>query len=288
MVALLTTIRASPFFGSPVGRQRGKSAVVGLLALGVLIAVDEVVVRSLSDATYLELYLTYGALANLVIVVFTLAWSDKLERHASLISAHPLEYLGGHVGLGTALGVAFSAAVSPGRGQYKAMLDAQARAKEALGEDNPQLREAAANPALAQSPVLANLTQRLVEAEAAFRSSLRDLDLPWIPIGLGFLDFVITMTIALVLALGMLAWLVFVMPAQYFVYLLAGAPAREALGSPRRALVRVTRGQIEAVRIPKQEPIPAGYSESGISARPVTLTASLAAIMLFTLSRLLT
>jgi hypothetical protein len=286
MVALLTKVRNSPLLGSPVGRQRAKSAVVGLVVLGGVIAVDELVIRAVSDTSYLELYVTYGVLANLVIVVFTLAWSDKLERHASLISAHPMEYLGGNIDLGTALGEAFSAAVSPGRAQYKALLDAQARARDELGEDNPQLREAAANPALAQSPALAEIVQRLVTAEENFRNSLRDL--PWVPIGLGYLDFVITLAFALVLALGMIAWLVLVVPAQYFVYLVAGAPAREALASPRRAWVKVTRGQIEIVRAPKQQDIPDGYSESGISAKPITLTASLAAIILFALSRLLT
>lgn len=285
MVALLTKVRGSPFLGSPLGQQRTKSAVVGLLALGGLIAVDEIVIRAVSDTTYLELYVTYGALANLVIVVFTLAWSDKLERHASLISAHPMEYLGGHVGLGSALGVALSAAIAPGRQQYKAMLDAQARARTELGDDNPQLREAAANPALAQFPELAALTQRLVTADENLRRGLRDL--PWVPIGLGFLDFLITLALVPMLVLGLLAWLALIVPAQYFVYLIAGAPAREALASPRRAWVRVTRGEIEVVRAPKDQDIPAGYSESGISAKPVTLTASLAAIILFALSRLL-
>jgi hypothetical protein len=284
MVALLTKVRDSPLLGSPLGRQRTKSAVVGFVVLGGVIAVDELVLRAVSDTSYLELYLTYGALANLLIVVFTLAWSDKLERHASLISAHPMEYLGGNVSLGMALGEAFSAAVSPGRTQYKALLEAQARARDQLGEDNPQLREAAANPAL--PPAAAEIAQRMVTAEENFRNSLRDL--PWVPIGLGYLDFVITLAFALVLAFGMVAWLVLVVPAQYFVYLIAGAPAREALASPRRAWVKVTRGQIEIVGAPKQEDIPDEYSESGISAKPITLTASLAVIILFALNRLLT
>ena len=155
MVALLSKVRGSPLLGSPLGRQRTKSAVVGLVVLGGVIAVDELVIRAVSDTSYLELYLTYGALANLVIVVFTLAWSDELQRHASLISAHPMEYLGGNVDLATALGVAFSAAVSPGRAQYRAMLDMQARARDQLGDDDPQLREAASSPTMAQFPALA-------------------------------------------------------------------------------------------------------------------------------------
>jgi hypothetical protein len=286
MVALLTKVRDTPLLGSPLGRKRTKSAVVGLVVLGGVIAVDDLVIRVVSDTSYLELYLTYGALANLVIVVFTLAWSDALERHASLISAHPMEYLGGNVDLGTALGEAFSAAVSPGRAQYKAMLDMQARARDQLGDDDPQLREAAANPALAQFPALAAAAQQMVTVGDKLRHSLSDL--PWVPIGLGFLDFVITLVFALALALVMIAWLVLVVPAQYFVYLIAGAPAREALASPRRAWVKVARGQIELVRAPKEQDIPDGYSESGISAKPITLTASLAAIILFALSRLVT
>src|SRR3954447_14813243 len=206
MIALLPKVRESPLLASPLGRQRTTSAVAGVVVLCGVIALDELVIRAVSDTSYLELYLTYGALANLLIVVFTLAWSDKLERHASLISAHPMEYLGGNVDLGTALGMAFSAAVSPGHAQYKAMLDAQAQARDKLDADNPQLREAAANPALAQSPALAESAQRMVTAAESLRKSLGDL--PWVPIGLGHLDFVITLAFALVLALGMVAWLV--------------------------------------------------------------------------------
>jgi len=286
MVALLTKLRDSSLVGSPVGRQRAKSAVVGLVVLGGVVAADELVIRTASETSYLELFLTYGALANLVTVVLALAWSDKLERHASLISAHPMEYLGGSVDLVTALGEAFSAAIFPGRAQYKALLDAQARARDELGEGNPGLREAAASPALAQSPALAESVRRMVTAEENLRKSLGDL--PWIPIGLGYLDFAITLACALVLALALIAWLVLIVPAQYFVYLIAGAPAREALASPRRAWVRVTRGQIEIASAPKQQDIPDEYSESGISAKPITLTASLAAIILFALSRVLT
>ena len=285
MVALLTKARASQFLGSPLGRQRPESAVVGVVALGGLIAVDEIVVRAVSDTTYLDLYVSYGALANLVIVVFTLAWSEQLERHTSLISAHPMEYLGGQVALGLALGTALRAAVAPGHRQYKAMLDMQARTRAQLDDDNPQLRKAAANPTIAQSPALGPATQRMLAAAENLRRSLSDL--PWVPIGLGFLDSVLTLVFALALTLGMIAWLVLVVPAQYVVYLIAGAPAREAVASPQRALVRVARGEIEVDLASKQKDIPEGFSESGISARPVTLTASLAAIMLFALSRLL-
>ena len=121
MVALLTKLRDSSLVGSPVGRQRAKSAVVGLVVLGGVVAADELVIRTASETSYLELFLTYGALANLVTVVLALAWSDKLERHASLISAHPMEYLGGSVDLVTALGEAFSAAIFPGRAQWHAL-----------------------------------------------------------------------------------------------------------------------------------------------------------------------
>jgi hypothetical protein len=293
MDSILTKVRDSPLLGSPLGRQRTRSALVGVAALAGVIAIDELAVRALSDTTYLELYLTYGALANLVIVVFTLAWSDQLERHASLISAHPIEYLGGHVYVGSMLWAALSAAVSPGHRQYREMLDTQARAVESAPGVARLAHEAAAiaqrDDPTGTNPLNTALAAINEEMAASVEKQARAWrDLPWVPIGLGFLDHVITMAIALVLSLGLLAWTALVVPAQYFVYVIAGAPAREALSSPQRVWLKVTRGAIEFDKTPKVRGIPDGASESGISTKPVTLTAALAAIMLFALSRLLT
>jgi hypothetical protein len=109
--------------------------------------------------------------------------------------------------------------------------------------------------------------------------------LPWVPIGLGVIDFVMSLVLGLGLLLALAAWLLLVVPAQYFVYLVAGAPAREAVASPERAWTRVTRGEIMVRSDSKDAEIPEGASESDFSAKPLTFTAALAAVLLFVLQQ---
>jgi hypothetical protein len=81
------------------------------------------------------------------------------------------------------------------------------------------------------------------------------------------------------------AWLTVVAPLQYFVNLVTGAPARYALASPRRTWIErgketttITRGPFEAV--------PEGAEQIGLARRPVSLTSTITAGLLFGVSQL--
>jgi hypothetical protein len=248
---------------------------VTLVALAGLIALDELLVRALFDSHYLSLYLRYGALSNLVVVLFVLAWGD-IERHTSLISAHPTEYSAGYISVSLALFASWGALIAPGRKQRAQSLAAQSQLRAALAAQLAKLREAAGAwpPATQQAERLEQLT-----------SSQKPL--PWVPIGLGAIDFVMSLVLGLGLLLALAAWVLLVVPAQYFVYLVAAAPARQAVGSPERAWARVARGEIMVRSDSKDHEIPEGATESGFSAKPVTFTAALAAALVFALQQIL-
>jgi hypothetical protein len=254
-------------------------AVVCLAAFGGAIALNDLLVRALFDKDYVSLYLSYGALTNLVVVLFFLAWGNEVERHTSLISAHPAEYLAGNVALGMALMQAWRALIAPGRKQYAQSLTAQANLRAATAVLTETLRVLAARETRASAEA-ARIADSIEQAEGARRK------LPWVPIGLGFIDFVLSFVLGLGLLLALVAWLLLVVPPQYFVYLVAGAPAREAVASPERASLRVTRGEIMVVSESKEQEIAEGATESGYSAKPVTFTAALAAVLLFALNQL--
>lgn len=282
MPALLDKVRASALHTEPPARQRIKSAVVGLAGFAALIAVNSVVIQVLFDQDYLRLYLSYGAVLNLVVLLFTLAWGDALERHTSLISAHPIEYLAGNVALGVAIGGAGGALLLPGRKQFEREVAAGAEIRAANARLKKQLRAIGAMP---NAGKLGDELERLASSTDDPDGTEREL--PRTPLDLGFVDAVISLVLVACVLLTLVAWVLLVVPVQYFVYLIAGAPAREALGSPARAWLRVTREQIVVTTDSKFREIPAGATESGYSAKPITLTAAFAAVLLFALDRLL-
>jgi hypothetical protein len=106
------------------------------------------------------------------------------------------------------------------------------------------------------------------------------------PIGLGLLDELVTVLASVAFLAAFVAWLLVVAPLQYVVYLVAGAPAREALASAFRAWALVTdRGLAAGVSL-KRRPMRPDAIESGFSAQPVAFTAAVAAALLFALSKL--
>lgn len=234
-------------------------AVVGLVVLVAALVVDELVVRALLDERHLDLYIRYGALTSLVVVLFTLAWSDQVERLTGLVSAHPTEYLRAYLALGGAIGIAGGAALSSG---------AKAFASELVRQRGQEL----ASPAPLGTPVAP------WERPAG--------EVPTIPRGLGFLDTLLGALQLFGLLFVFVAWLVLIVPAQYFVYLVTGAPARLALVSPARAWVRVDGDEIQADVLHKRRALPVAAIESGFSTKPVTFTAALTAVALFALSEL--
>jgi hypothetical protein len=270
-------------------RQRVVSAVVGLAVLGGIVVLNQVVVRALFDADYLDLYLQYGALANLAVVLILLAWSDEVERLTGLISAHPPEYVASYAMLGSGMLDGWGSSLAGGRAQYARELDAvydlraeQAEAPARMAPHQQQLRElAAADPSGMAARGLA-LSDRVVEQAEEAKKTRDPLH---IPLGLGFADRLLSLVVGAVLALAFVAWLLLVVPVQYFVYLVAGAPARQAVGSPLRAWVRAEGKAIEVGPEYKLRELPDHAKESGYSAKPVTFTSSLAAVLVFVLDR---
>ena len=252
-------------------------AAQGFAALVGLIVLNTFLVRALFDADYLGLYLRYGALASLVAVVFTLAWGDAIERHTGLISANPFEYFASYVLLGSGLGAAGAALMRPGREEFRQSLTMRAA--------NVKLREQLRT--LAATPGLEDLTREVAGEELlAEQPRTTGLELPRPPMGIPVVDAVISFVIVVVLYLALAAWVLLVAPAQYFVYLVAGAPGRQAVASPKRLWLRVTPEEILFATDSKLDAIPEDASESGFTAKPVTFTASLAAVLLFALNQI--
>jgi hypothetical protein len=101
------------------------------------------------------------------------------------------------------------------------------------------------------------------------------------PIGLPVLDAILTVAVTIVLLAAFVAFVLVVAPIQYFVYLVAGAPGREAYASPERAWYRIRAREILVESGPRTDELPAGADESAYTAQPVTLTAVLAPGLLF-------
>jgi hypothetical protein len=92
----------------------------------------------------------------------------------------------------------------------------------------------------------------------------------------------------LFLSAVLLSYLILAIPAQYLIYLPAGVPARVILSSPYRAsLVDRGRGTVISI-IRADKPPMEGEREAGVTARPVTLTNAIAALLLFLLRLIFT
>jgi hypothetical protein len=101
------------------------------------------------------------------------------------------------------------------------------------------------------------------------------------PIGLGWLDNVLSALFAVVMWILGFGWLLVFAPLQYFVTLLAGAPARQAVASPGRAWFRASGTDMHVYQVradggddPADE-VPDDAVESGFTAKPVTFTSVL-------------
>jgi hypothetical protein len=101
------------------------------------------------------------------------------------------------------------------------------------------------------------------------------------PIGLPVLDAILTVAVTLVLLAAFVAFMLVVAPIQFFVYLVAGAPGREACASPERAWYRIRAREILVESGPRTGELPAGADESAYTSRPVTFTAAIASALLF-------
>ena len=92
-------------------------------------------------------------------------------------------------------------------------------------------------------------------------------------------DCLLTLVWVLVLVVSILVWFVVVVPIQYVVYLVCGAPIRFMLGSHRVAIARFNGTRLEAEEIDKMETEPVGWKNVSITKSPVSMTKVLAALL---------
>jgi hypothetical protein len=85
-------------------------------------------------------------------------------------------------------------------------------------------------------------------------------------------DALLTLIFSLVLVLLIVAWIVAVVPLQYFVYLVAGAPARTLLASDWRPIASMNGREFRTREIGADEAVPEGWWEVGFRQRPLAIT----------------
>ena len=104
-----------------------------------------------------------------------------------------------------------------------------------------------------------------------------------------FPDMALTLLMGAIFGVAVIAWLVLIAPAQYFAFLLAGAPSRVALGSRYRVYARL-EGQ--ALRYTEGRTLePADYENQGwwdasMRDRPVTVASAFMAAALLVIDML--
>jgi hypothetical protein len=105
------------------------------------------------------------------------------------------------------------------------------------------------------------------------------------PVGLELLPIAV---LTLLLTAAMLAWLVLVVPAQYFLFLLVGALSRIALTSSAQISARIQSGRVEILENPPGARPKAedGWWDASMRDKPVTLASAFGAALLFLLSLL--
>ena len=272
-------------------RQRILGVLFGLAALVGLVLLNELVFRASLDTDYPRWYLDNGAAIGFVFTLITLAWGD-INRNRLLISASPLEYAASWLELLTAPWLSLAAMIRPDRSEWKAMrkwneLEASGQVEQSLTElkvalekvgytipyedESQQAEIRASEPALSEAP----------EARPEAAEPLI------VPRGLPVVDVVVAMLFALTFALATLAWLLLVVPLQYFLYLVTGAPARVACASPTRASVEIKAKETIYGETLKSDALAEGAMESGFSAKPVTFTAAITTAVLFAVSQLI-
>lgn len=75
-------------------------------------------------------------------------------------------------------------------------------------------------------------------------------------------------------------WIVIIVPAQYFVYLICGAPGRVFAASQRRIGAHVSERRLHTRVVEPGESLPAGWWEANLASRPVTATGIFAALLI--------
>lgn len=100
-------------------------------------------------------------------------------------------------------------------------------------------------------------------------------------------DAILAIPLIFFLGIALFAWLIFIAPMQYFVFLICGSPIRLLLQLETRAIARQQGFTPEVKDIPRQETVPAGWWEIGFASSPVSNTSLLATFLFFILGRII-
>jgi hypothetical protein len=101
------------------------------------------------------------------------------------------------------------------------------------------------------------------------------------------LDVLLAVPVVMAFSGAVLAWVLFVLPLQYFVNLVAGAPARLALGAGMRTVAHWRAdGRLEVKEIGRAGKTPEGWWGSPIAEKPIRLTGFFATLLTFALKLL--
>lgn len=88
-------------------------------------------------------------------------------------------------------------------------------------------------------------------------------------------DMLLTLPMAVLLALAVIGWLILIAPAQYFAFLIFGAPSRIALSSKHRVHARMRDGMLEVAEhtvVDEDHPDKdEGWWDASMRDRPVTV-----------------
>jgi hypothetical protein len=258
-------------------RRRIVFGVVGLVALAALVALTELAFRAVFDTDYFRWYLANGALIAVVFGLLTLAWGDLLNKQTYLISAHPVEYAAASVSLLVFPFAALGAALQTRRRPRPELVAEMRKTPDAVRSNLEELLTSTH----ASESLRAEILGRFPAREPAEAEVDEDL-----PTGVPVVDMFLAIVFALAFAAAVATWLLVIVPLQYFVYLVTGAPAREACGSATRAVFFREGNELVTQETFKDADLPEGAVESGFSVRPVSFTAAITAAVLFAVSQL--
>ncbi len=85
-------------------------------------------------------------------------------------------------------------------------------------------------------------------------------------------DLLLTIPFVLTLVGVVIIWLVVIVPPQYFVYLICGAPARTFSQSKRQPIAQLKGSKLEISEIDKDEKVPEGWWSASLSQKPIAIT----------------
>ena len=98
-----------------------------------------------------------------------------------------------------------------------------------------------------------------------------------------WLDRLLTLIWFPILVVAILIWFIIVVPLQYVVYLVCGAPIRLLRESDWVPITRLAGTQVKTDEISRKETVPAGWENVSITKSPVSMTNVLVALLFFIL-----